>query len=206
MLSRDGISPRGRVKGKASNIAEIMAPISGSFKSPALFLDCFGLEFAATCRSLTWNQLRRLCKPIMKEEIAKTAPGFDSFVRAFEWAYRVGRQMAKFGRAEPIIYMLNISVDSVSCRGRVKIAKSGAELNVHLRALQIAADLEDVDIAVYLRCDVDIAGSPVMTIHLMSKYNELSTLNLINALTGILERGFLGPELLQMRQLVIVRH
>lgn len=139
-------------------------------------------------------------------ETEYVGPGFDAFVRAFEWAHGIGREMARGGRVDPVIYLLDARPDAVSTCGRVQLSTPAAAMKAHLQALEIAADLEGVDIAVYLRRDLDVTGQPVLTIHLMSKDRELSTLNGIDALTGALNRGFIGPELLQQRGLFTTRH
>mgnify|MGYP000610233951 CR=1 FL=1 len=133
-------------------------------------------------------------------------PGFEAFVRAFDWAHGVGQEMARGGRVDPVIYLLNTRPDAVSTCGSIKITAPTNGLKAHEQALEIAADLEGVDIAVYLRRDLDAIGHPVLTIHLMSSDRELSTINGIDALTRTVYRGFIGPELLQQREIVRTCH
>lgn len=133
-------------------------------------------------------------------------PEFEAFVQAFEWAHGVGQEMARGGRMDPVIYLLIARPDAVSTCGSIKVTASATGLKAHEQVLETAADLEGVDIAVYLRRDLDATGHPFLTIHLMSTDRELSTLNDIDALTGTVNRGFIGPELLQQRGLITTIH
>lgn len=130
---------------------------------------------------------------------------FDLFLQAFEWAVGFSEKMTLCGKIEPVIFMLSDTERGVHKYGHISLTVP-EEIKGHQQALEIAANLEEVDIAAYLRCDPGFDGQTLLTIDLMSKSYELSTLNLLSQLTGEVRRGHFGPSMLQQRGTPKVTH
>lgn len=110
----------------------------------------------------------------------------------FEWGcLQAAQRLIERGTLAPVVLMMAIERGLACSRGSIALADGPDDVRAHAEVLEMAAAFPRVDLAVYLREDgAGLVGS-VVTIQLMSRDCELTTLHGRHPELGTLTRSVL---------------